>query len=526
MFASAVERSVSAARPGVDTHGVGAALEAVYARSGTRLLWSRDGHATSQAIALLGELGAAEGRGLNPADYTPKAPATGAATPTGAEASATYDVSLSGAALRFVIDLHYGRVDPAKAGFHLEAERPPLDLVTVLESLSTARDVPASLSTLEPQFYHYKLLEQSLKRYRQLAAQQPSLPPLPPIPHPPLHAGDSYSGAPALRALLHLLGDLSGGQPAAEPGTTFDPALSAAVGKFQSRHGLTADGVIGRQTFAALATPLTQRVRQMELTLERWRWLPPFETPPIIVNIPQFRLFAFRTTADIKADILQMDVIVGRSYPGRETPVFAADMRYVIFRPYWDVPSSITERELLPAIRRDTGYLGNQHLEIVQGGEDSASPLPPTEENLAALASGRLRLRQKPGPDNALGLAKFIMPNGYDVYLHSTPAHRLFEESRRDFSHGCIRVSDPVALAGHVLRETPGDWTAEKVQAAMAGADAQRVNLAQPIRVMILYGTVLATESGDVLFFDDIYGHDKKLEALLRQASSVAASSR
>ena len=268
-----------------------------------------------------------------------------------------------------------------------------------------------------------------------------------------------------------------------------------------------------------MATPLTRRVGQIELTLERWRWLPAFETPPIIVNIPQFRLFAFRSTADRKADILQMDVIVGRAYASMQTPVFAADMRYVIFSPYWDVPRSIATRELSPLIRRDPQYLSTQHLEIVQGSEDSSRPLPPTAENLAALDAGRVRLRQQPGADNALGTIKFVLPNVYDVYLHATPAHRLFRQSQRAFSHGCIRVSDPVALAVHVLRDTPGDWTAQRVQEAMDGTNARRVELARPIRVMILYGTALATESGETLFFEDIYGHDRRLEALLRAAS-------
>ena len=208
-----------------------------------------------------------------------------------------------------------------------------------------------------------------------------------------VRVGEHYIGAPAVRALLRLLGDLPEGEAPAEAGTTLDSALAAAVERFQSRHGLPVDGVIGRATYAALATPLTQRVRQIELTLERWRWLPAFETPPIIVNIPQFRLFAFRSTADLKADILQMDVIVGRTYAGMQTPVFAADMRYVIFRPYWDVPRTIARKDLLPAMRRSPLYSSTQHLEIVDGSDDSA-PLPPTAENLAAVEAGRLRLRQ------------------------------------------------------------------------------------------------------------------------------------
>jgi murein L,D-transpeptidase YcbB/YkuD len=258
------------------------------------------------------------------------------------------------------------------------------------------------------------------------------------------------------------------------------------------------------------------QVRKIELTLERWRWLPAFGSPPIIVNIPQFRLFAFRTTADRAAEILQMDVIVGRTFPRTRTPVFVADMTSVLFRPYWDVPRSITLREELPKIRAHSAYLAAQHLEIVRGAsDDTATSLPLSAASIQLLASGGARLRQRPGPDNALGLIKFDLPNRYDVYLHSTPAQQLFLRQRRAFSHGCIRVSDPIALATYVLRDTPGDWTRARIDAAMNGTRTLRVRLGRPIRVIILYGTVLAKEDGEVLFFDDLYRQDRRLERLL-----------
>jgi murein L,D-transpeptidase YcbB/YkuD len=263
------------------------------------------------------------------------------------------------------------------------------------------------------------------------------------------------------------------------------------------------------------SAPFARRVRQIELTLERWRWLPAFDTPPIIVNIPQFRLFAFRSTQDRKSQILQMDVIVGRTFLRTQTPVFMADMRYLIFRPYWDVPFSITRQEMLPAIRANPNYLAREHLEIVNGPGDDAPVVQPSPEVIAALAAGKLRLRQRPGPDNALGLVKFMLPNSYNVYLHSTPAHQLFLKSRRAFSHGCIRVSDPVALATFVLGNAAGQWSPQAIETAMRGPDDVRVSLNRPIRVLILYGTALATEDGPVLFFDDLYGHDRKLEKLL-----------
>jgi murein L,D-transpeptidase YcbB/YkuD len=517
-----IEAAVAAAgsppRASAPDHGAAQALRAAYSGAGAAALWSRDSRPSSQAEVVLRELQRAASYGLEVQDYAPDRIAALSPAPPAVTADtahlAQFDVKLSLAALRFMSDLHYGRVDPAAAGFKLSATHQPLDLAASLIALARSADVSATIASFEPPFHHYAILKDALARYLSLAAH----PQLTHLPAPPagLKTGGSYAGAAALRSLLLALGDLppASGAPAAP--AVFDADLSSGVRTFQLRHGLTPDGVLGKATFAALTTPLAQRVRQIELTLERWRWLPPFQTPPIIVNIPQFRLFAFRTTEDRVADILQMDVIVGRVFPQMQTPVFEADMRYLVFRPYWDVPYSITNKELLSKIRANPAYLATQHLEIVRGQQDSSPTVAPTPENIEALANGALRLRQLPGEDNALGLVKFIFPNSYNVYLHSTPAHQLFQESRRAFSHGCIRVSDPVALAEHVLKGAPGDWTREKIEATMhEGSSPVRVNLAQPINVLILYGTALATEAGPTMFFDDIYGYDKRLERQL-----------
>ena len=493
------------------------ALGAVYGGREFTPLWTHEGKPTPPSVALVQELRAADAYGLRPSDYAGDALASLLSKPIGdgsaeTERWAGFDVELSAAVLRFLTHLHSGRVDPRAAGFELGAMRTELDLGAVLARLASTSEVSQVIASVEPQFYHYRLLKEALARYRQLAAE-PGLSDLPPVTGRTIKPGESYGGAPALRRLLRALGDLPADAHDPQDAVILDPALVAALKSFQERHELDPDGAIAGATYAALTTPLAHRVRQIELTLERWRWLPAFDTPPIIVNIPQFKLFAFRSTQDRKADILQMDVIVGRTY--RRTPVFAADMRYVVFRPYWDVPYSITKQEMLPQIRSNPDYLAAHHLEIVGAADDTAEPLPPSAENIEALTAGKLRLRQRPGPDSALGPIKFILPNPYDVYLHSTPARELFKKSRRAFSHGCIRVSDPVALAAHVLQGAPGDWTPAAIEAAMNASRTLRVNLARPIRVMILYGTALATEAGTVLFFDDLYGYDRKLETLL-----------
>jgi murein L,D-transpeptidase YcbB/YkuD len=494
-------------------------LRALYGKHDFAPLWRQSGRPTAQALQLLQVMRAAEAYGLHAREYDTEWIDTRLREPAAAGAqparSAELDLALASAALRFVTHLHYGRVDPRLASFRLPAPRADLDVVSTLEKLARTADTRATLEAIEPDFYHYRLLKDALARYRTLAGDQ-SLAPLPAFNGRSVGPGQPYTGAPAMRRLLLALGDLDG-DAAAPPGNELlDDALVAALRRFQERHGLAADGALGKRTFAALNVPLAQRVRQIELTLERWRWLPEFATPPIVVNLPEFRLFALRSMQDRESDILRMDVIVGQSYPRTRTPIFVAEMKYVMFRPYWDVPDSIVAREMLPDIRSRPGFLERNHLELVRGESDDSPVVPPTPENMAALAAGELRMRQQPGEDNALGAIKFMLPNPYNVYLHSTPAQHLFRESRRAFSHGCIRVSDPVALAAHVLRNAEGDWTVEKINAAMNGAPNQRVNLVKPIQVMILYGTVMAAESGQVFFFEDIYGHDRKLERLLR----------
>jgi murein L,D-transpeptidase YcbB/YkuD len=494
-------------------------LETLYAERNWQPLWSADNAPTRPALALLSALRTAENYGLAATDYQANGilyQLVDLVTTPGAQPErwAQFDLALSTSALRFITHLHYGRVDPKAVGFDIAVSADRIDRLAVLEQLRNSVDPKSVFATIEPPYEHYQLLKGTLTRYR-LLALEPGLTDLPAFSVRSIKAGEPYAGTAQLRRLLVALGHLPSDQAAPDTEVTLDPALVTGLKRFQELHGLDPDGALGKETFRHLTTPLSQRVEQIELTLERWRWLPRLETPPIFVNIPQYRLFAFNTTVDREADLKTMDVIVGRAYPNTRTPVFTEEMRYLIFRPYWDVPYSIATRELLPEVRKNPAYLDRNNLEIVRGGGDDAKPVPPTPENLAALAAGQLRMRQRPGPDNALGLVKFMLPNAYNVYLHSTPAQGLFRESRRAFSHGCIRVSDPVGLAEHVLRNEPGNWTREKIEAAMQDSTPLRVNLSRPIRVFILYGTAIANEAGDVFFFDDVYGHDAKLAALL-----------
>jgi murein L,D-transpeptidase YcbB/YkuD len=389
-----------------------------------------------------------------------------------------------------------------------------LNAADVLVKLSSSNDVAALIASAEPQFVHYRLLKQALARYRLLSVDA-QLTDLPAFKGRSIKPGESYAGAPALRKLLLAEQDLPEEAVAADSDTTLDAALVSALQAYQTRHGLPADGALGKRTFVALTTPFAKRVEQIELTLERWRWLPAPQAPMIVVNIPQFKLFAFQSADDHESSLLRMGVIVGQAFPHTQTPVFFADMKYVVFRPYWDVPLSIARRETLPNIQRRHDYLQRNHFELVRGQGDNSPVVAATPENIAQLASGAVRVRQLPGDDNALGEIKFMLPNSYNVYLHSTPAKRLFDESSRAYSHGCIRVSDPTALAEYVLRHAETPWDKQRIEAAMNGEPNQRVYLNKPIPVMIMYGTAMPLESGVVQFFDDIYGHDAKLAKLL-----------
>lgn len=264
---------------------------------------------------------------------------------------------------------------------------------------------------------------------------------------------------------------------------------------------------------AATDSAAREQVTRIELSLERWRWLPhQFTSTPVIVNIPAFRLYALSPNSDREADMLRMDVVVGDAYSHR-TPVFSDALEYIVFAPYWDVPHSIATAELLPLARRDPHLLTVNHYEIVDA---AGRVLVPSAASLRAVSAGVARIRQRPGGTNALGLVKFVFPNEFNVYLHDTPVKAAFERSRRDLSHGCIRVAEPFALAQWLLRSVPG-WDSTAIAAAMRERSPHRVDLPRPVPVHIVYATAVAREDGTVLFYDDIYGLDAELLQLLRR---------
>ncbi len=501
-----------------DIRDVRADLTRLYRGRGWTPLWSRDGRPTAAALALTEELLAAPKQGLAAEDYDAPLLARrvhellwgGEAAPP--ESLARLDLALSVNAARFAAALHRGRVSPSQV--HVSFKLPPdsFDVAATVLALSETSAPVQVFQQIEPHFTHYWLLKRALAQFRELA-QDSTLVPLPPLPRR-LAPGQPYRGAAALRRLLRALGDLPDtldSRPDPELDTLYAGDLAGAVARFQKRHGLPPDSLVGPGTAAQLNRPFPNRIRQMELTLERWRWMPrTFSAPPIIVNLPAFRLYAFSTLKDEESQLLSMDVMVGRAYD-HDTPVFAAEMTYLVLRPYWDVPPDIAGREIKPQALADPGWLERNHYELVRG----ETVVPPTPDNIAAINAG-VRVRQTPGPWNALGAAKFMLPNQHNIYLHDTPARALFSRTRRDFSHGCIRLADPFGLAWFLLRDQP-EWTAERIYAAMNGTEPVTVKLSRPIPVFIMYATVMALQSGEIRFYPDIYRHDEKLDRLLRR---------
>lgn len=451
-----------------------------------------------QAIELLA---GADSHGLNPSHYrVDMDPAS----------LAPFEVELSLAMLRYLSDISFGRVDPASVGHHLPARGDRSTLPASLRRAASAGRTLEAVTDALPLLGNYEGLRNALVTYRALAAG-PALPALP-ANSPSIHVGEPLPWVAALRAHLLASGDLPPSADAAVA-DVYDPSLEGAVKQFQRRHGLTDDGVIGKGTLAALRVPVATRVRQIEMALERLRWLPrDFTGRVILVNIPMFRLSAFD---DIRstAPALTMKVVVGTK--GRySTPVFASQVEHVVFRPYWNVPRSIVLGEILPKARVDADYLAAHRYELVRGNGDRGEVVPVSPESLQALAGGAVRLRQRPGPGNALGLVKFDLPNDYDVFLHDTPSQLAFQRDQRAQSHGCVRLEQPLELAAWVL-DAPA-WSRDNVTTASTARDAQMVRVERPVHVVVVYTTAAADADGTVHFAPDIYGHDLRLARVLR----------
>ncbi len=492
------------------------ALARFYERRAYELAWST-GEAVSPNVALLLEaIRASEAEGMRPGDYhVSRIERTvqrirGAVGDREVEAALRVDLDLlcTDAFLLQAAHRLSGRVDPETIDREWIANRRSQDLVPVLESALQHRTIGSALADRLPPQPAYVRLREHLQRYRGFAADG---------------GWESVSGGPNLeravqsprvRALQRRLS--AEGYDVSVSDTTaprFDESLDRAVRTFQARHGLDADGIVGPATLRALNVPADVRARQIALNMERWRWLPQdLGQRHVIVNIAGFWLEVIES----REVVLDMRVIVGRSY--RRTPVFSKSISYLVFNPYWNVPTSIATKDILPEIKRDPSYLARHNMKLFSGWGADARIFDPGSVDWSRVTDTNFpyRIRQEPGPNNALGMVKFMFPNAFNVYLHDTPAKELFSRVVRTFSSGCIRVEKPVELAAYLLRDH-AEWTAEKIKSMYGGTTEQTVQLTTPIPVHLLYWTAWVTDAGHVAFAEDFYGRDLTLENALQK---------
>ncbi len=500
-----------------------AQVQQFYEDRNYELAWTRDGKPTSQATALIQLFDDAAKKGLRPEDYDASRwpqlvqDLKGFGTSTSDDAQtkvAQFDAAMTISAMRYLSDLHVGRINPQALNFDIDVpgKRAAFDLPSILDhQIVDADDLPSEVAKLEPQNPMYKATEDALPKYLELAKQQAQQPAaqLPPAAKP-VSVGGRYEDVAGLYARLQIEGDAAGG---ATP-QGYDQSMAEAVRRFQARNGLTADGKLSQATIDALNEPMATRVQRLSDTLERWRWLPDeYQQPRFLVNLPEFIV---RTYDDDHNLAFKMKVVDGEAN-GHDTPMFVRHMRYMIFRPYWNLPTSIVKKELMRHVSSGgAAYLERNNYEVVNNKGEAVSGW-----NAEDLEHSRYLVRQKPGPKNSLGLVKFMFPNEYDIYMHSTPEINLFNLTRRDRSHGCVRLNDAEKMANWVLNGQ-GDWDADKIHQAMFGPtdgsepeNNKQVNLPKPLPVVITYMTANADEDGTVHFFKDIYGYDKQLEDAL-----------
>ena len=483
-------------------------------------LWFDANRPSLQAQQAVQILLAAADDGLDPhhyqaADLSQAVKQASAGPALDSEQQARLDAALTQAMQHYLGDLSRGRVNPSqiKANFSLP-NQPAADLTAWLSTAVREQRLRQAVAQLANQAPMAASLRQALAEYRALIHHPAWQSSLAPLPGRKLEAGQAYAGLPLLAQRLQALGDLAAETPVPE---RLEGELLEALMRFQERHGLTPDGVLGYQTMRQLNITPEQRAEQIALSLERMRWTPLHQAARmVVVNVPEFVLRAYEVQDGRIHVKLSMKVIVGKAMDTR-TPLFDEEMRFIEFSPYWNVPPSIARQETVPQLRADPDYLARQGMEFVTANGQVITTMAP--EHLAAVLAGNWRIRQRPGPQNAMGDIKFVFPNNSNIYLHHTPSPGLFERDRRDLSHGCIRVQDPVALAKFVLQDDPG-WPEERIRSAMASGKSSTLRLAQPLTVLIAYSTVVV-KTGRVFFYPDLYGHDQLLARALRRHAAA-----
>jgi murein L,D-transpeptidase YcbB/YkuD len=488
------------------------ALARVYRAREFAPLWSDGERLRDRSEELIQAIRSADSEGLDPGDYhydlilNLRLAAERRGLTSATDLLVDLDLLLTDAFLLYAGHLSEGAVNPVTIDPEWFLARKEVDLVRALDEALASGRIGESLRALAPQRPEYERLRDVLVRYRELAR----LPEAPALPRgSAIEPGDRDGRVTALRGRLAIALDQSEMPTPVGDRDVYDGLLVEAVKKLQRRYGLHDDGVVGGATREALNRTPEELVAQIEVNLERWRWLPEnLGERFLLVNIAGFDLQAIegRKTA------LSMRVVVGRPY--RRTPVFTSRVTHVVLNPSWTVPETIAAEDVIPEIRKSAAYVDKMHIRVFDGWSEDAPEVDPRSIDWRTVGPLRYRLRQDPGPWSPLGRVKFLLPNEHDVYLHDTPDRKLFERAARGFSSGCIRLQEPMALLDYLLAHEPAS-TAERVAEARAGEEERIVPLAEPWPIHVLYWTAWVDEQGDVNFRNDLYQRDSPiLEAL------------
>ena len=486
----------------------------LYQTSGYSLLWVQNLHVRPQGQAVIALLQNADSKGLDPEDYDSSRWQGRllklAQNPTEPDLI-SFDTALTVSSMRYIRAIHCGRANPKEFKFELDMAGQQLPLAEFIQTQVLNVDEPAAeIQKLEPPFLGYRKLLALLPVYEGYAhqAEGEKFPTITKTVRP----GQPYAGVVRLGRFLQIIGDIPSGVQLDPNATVYQGPIVDGVKHYQDRHGESPTGNLDARTINELNTPPAVRIRQIKLTLERWRWLPnSFPQPPVVVNLPEYRVRAMNPDGTVA---FYKNVIIGKAY-GHKSPIFEKEIQYVVFRPYWDVTPSIQRNEIVPHIEKDPNYIAQHNFEVVTPQGEVVTDNQVSPEVLEGIRSLHLMVRQKPGDTNSLGLVKIIFPNPDNVYLHGTDAPELFTQDVRDFSHGCIRVQKPEDLVAWLLRNNPG-WDLERVKATMNGEKNNiQVNLATRIPVLIVYGTAAVNEENQIRFLDDIYGYDAELDKAL-----------
>jgi murein L,D-transpeptidase YcbB/YkuD len=420
---------------------------------------------------------------------------------------ADLDLLLTDATILYASHLLEGKLEQSdlRKAWDVEMNSRPENVDSLLTVTLHNRRLKPALQSMKPAHYLYTLLKLHLKELRQKEMEGG---------WPRVSGGDKLEldmddpRIPEVRAYLVATGDLDASASVTE--TLFDDELEQAVKQFQKRHGLTADGVIGKGTFAQMQVPIEERIESIIVNLERLRWI--FHHPDedfLIVNIAGFKVRRFTN----RNEVFESRVIVGKYH--HESPVFKGEMKYIVINPTWTLPYSIATNETLPKLKKDPGYLAAKHMEVMDG---SGNLLNPATIDWSQYSRGNFPfiIRQKAGPWNALGEVKFMFPNKYSVYLHDTPSRGLFERQDRAFSHGCIRTEDKWGLLMSLM-DDPEVWNMEKINEILESGETTTIDLPKPINIYLIYLTAVADKENNLYFFKDVYKRDDAVARELKK---------